>query len=96
MQSSFAPHPTVLEDKLRCKLKLSCCIYRAVDRTEGRSAVDVVGGLTQVYVVEHIKRLGSKLELAPFPNREQAKERRIQVPKGWVSDGIASCVAEGV
>ena len=96
MQSSFAPHLTVLEDKLRCKLKLSCCIYRAVDRTEGRSAVDVVGGLTQVYVVEHIKRLGSKLELAPFPNREQAKERRIQVPKGWASEGIASCVAEGV
>ncbi len=47
-------------------------------------------------MVEHIKRLGSKLELAPFPDREQAKERRIQVPKGWASEGIASCVAEGV
>jgi hypothetical protein len=44
--TSFAPHLTVLEDKLRCKLKLSCCICSAVDRTEGFPAVDVVGGLT--------------------------------------------------
>src|SRR5690242_19189090 len=87
---------TVLEDKLRCKLNLSCCICGAVDGTEGWPAVDVMVGLTQVYVVEHIERLGSKLELPPFPHREQAKERRIQVPKGWASEGIASCVAEGV
>src|SRR6266403_4316367 len=96
MQSSFAPHPTVLEDKLRCKLKLSCCICSAVDRTEGWSAVDVVGGLTQVYVVEHIECLGSKLEFPSFPHREQAKDRSIQVPIGRAPQRIACCVAKGV
>src|SRR5260370_8312146 len=50
--------------------------------------------LTQVYVVEHIKCLGSKLEFPSFPHRENAEERSIQVPIGRTPEGIASCVPE--
>src|SRR5437667_979891 len=94
VQSSFATQLTVLEDKLRCKLKLSCCTCDAIDHTEELYVADVVMGLTQVYVVQHIECLGPELELPPFPNRENAKERSIQVPIGRTPEGIASCVAE--
>src|SRR5260370_41246619 len=50
--------------------------------------------LTQVYVVEHIKCLGSKLEFPSFPHRENAEEGSIQVPIGRTPEGIATCVAE--
>jgi hypothetical protein len=51
MQSSFATQPTVLEDKLRCKLKLSCRTCDATDLTEVRYVADVSLGLTQAYVI---------------------------------------------
>jgi hypothetical protein len=51
MQSSFATQLTVLEDKLHCKLKLSCRTCDAIDHTEELYVADVVMGLTQIYVV---------------------------------------------
>ena len=51
MRSSFATQLTVLEDKLRCKLKLSCRTCEATDLTEVGYVADVSLGLTQVYVV---------------------------------------------
>src|SRR4051794_3685280 len=88
---AFKPSEIESESKLKTSHER---VWRQAENLTSGAAINATVRITQVYVIEDVERLCSKLPAESFGNDKALRERNIGVEPTWSKQRVASSIAD--